>query len=152
MRAAVGWSSSDSTGRSVDPRNPAFRRPGSFPSSAERCRALAAAVAHLRCPSCASPVYLGGSNLVCNRGHIFDIARHGYANLTWLRLAAGEEDQLARLASFRSAHPEVVIGDLGFGKVWQARTPEDEADGESVITRYTLRELLDQLAVLFPGS
>jgi hypothetical protein len=70
---------------------------------------------------------------------------------SWLRLAAGEEDQLARLASFRSAHPEVVIGDIGFGKVWQARIPEDEADGESIITRYTLRELLDQLAVFFPG-
>jgi DNA invertase Pin-like site-specific DNA recombinase len=45
----------------------------------------------------------------------------------------------------------VVIGDLGFGKVWQARIPEDEDDGESVVTRYTLRELLDQLAVIFPG-
>jgi hypothetical protein len=66
-------------------------------------------------------------------------------------MAPGDEDQLARLASFRAAHPEVVIGDLGFGKVWQARIPEDEDDGESVVTRYTLRELLDQLAVIFPG-
>jgi len=52
------------------------------------------------------------------------------------------------VASFRTAHPEVIIGDLGFGKVWQARIPEGEAYGESVITRYTLRELL---AVLCPG-
>lgn len=68
----------------------------------------------------------------------------------WARVAPGEEDQLARLVAFRAAHPEVVIGDLGFGKVWQARIPEEE-DGESVVTRYTLRELLDQLAVIFPG-
>jgi hypothetical protein len=66
-------------------------------------------------------------------------------------VAAAEEDQLARLTSFRAAHPEVVIGDLGFGKVWQARIPEHEEDGESVVTRYTLRELLDQLTVIFPG-
>lgn len=80
MRAAVGWSSSDPTGRSVDPRNPACRRPGSFPSPAERRRALAAAVTYLRCPVCAGPVYLGGSHLACGRGHSFDIARHGYAS------------------------------------------------------------------------
>jgi len=47
MRAAVGWLSSDPTGRSVDPRTPAFRRPGGFPSPAERRRALAAAVRSL---------------------------------------------------------------------------------------------------------
>ena len=69
----------------------------------------------------------------------------------WTRVAAGEEDQLPRLASFRTAHPEVIIGDLGFGQVWQARIPEDETDGESVVTRYTLRELLDQLAAIFTG-
>jgi hypothetical protein len=69
----------------------------------------------------------------------------------WARVAAGDEDQLARLTSFRTAHPEVVIGDLGFGKVWQARIPEDDEDGESVVTRYTLRELLGKLDEIFPG-
>lgn len=64
---------------------------------------------------------------------------------------AGDEDQLARLTSFRAAHPEVVIGDLGFGKVWQARIPADDEDGESVVTRYTLRELLGKLDEIFPG-
>jgi hypothetical protein len=68
----------------------------------------------------------------------------------WARVAAGDEDQLARLTSFRAAHPEVVIGDLGFGQVWQARIPQDEDDGEQVVTRYTLRELLDGLGVIFP--
>ena len=56
--------------------------------------------------------------------------------------ALGEPDQLLRLARFRAAHPEVIIGDGGFGTV-QARLPEP--DGETVITRYTLRELLDRL-------
>jgi hypothetical protein len=69
----------------------------------------------------------------------------------WARMAPGEEDHLARLAGFRSAHPEVLIGDLGFGKVWQARIPEDEDDGERVVTRYTLRELLDKLDEMLGG-
>jgi hypothetical protein len=56
--------------------------------------------------------------------------------------ALGEPDQLLRLARFRAAHPEVIIGDGGFGTV-QARIPE--LDGETVITRYALRELLDRL-------
>lgn len=54
----------------------------------------------------------------------------------------GEPDQLLRLAGFRAAHPEVIIGDGGFGTL-QARIREP--DGETVITRYTLRELLDRL-------
>jgi len=37
--------------------------------------------------------------------------------------ALGEPDQLLRLARFRAAHPEVIIGDGGFGTV-QARIPE----------------------------
>ncbi len=36
----------------------------------------------------------------------------------------------------------MIIGDFGFG-VWQARIPEP--DGEQIISRYTLRELLDKL-------
>jgi hypothetical protein len=56
--------------------------------------------------------------------------------------ALGEPDQLLRLARFRAAHPEVIIGDGGFS-TFQARIPEP--DGETVITRYTLRELLDKI-------
>jgi hypothetical protein len=44
--------------------------------------------------------------------------------------------------AFRAAHPEVIIGDGGFG-VWQARIPEP--DGERIISRYALCELLDKL-------
>ena len=59
-----------------------------------------------------------------------------------LRLAREEPGQVLRLQAFRAAHPEVIIGDGGFG-VWQARIPEP--NGEQVISRYTLRELLDRL-------
>ena len=55
---------------------------------------------------------------------------------------AAEPGELFRLAAFRAAHPDVVIGDGGFG-TWQARIPGP--DGETVTTRYTLRELLDRL-------
>ena len=51
-------------------------------------------------------------------------------------------DELGRLRQFRAGHPDVLVGDGGFG-TWQALIPEP--DGETVITRYTLRELLDKL-------
>ncbi|HEY2268286.1 MAG TPA: hypothetical protein VGI96_37115 [Streptosporangiaceae bacterium] len=59
-----------------------------------------------------------------------------------LRLAREEPDQVRRLQEFRARHPEVILGDGGFG-VWQARIPEP--DGERIISRYILRELLDKL-------
>ena len=64
-----------------------------------------------------------------------------------LRPVPDELDQLVRLARFRAAHPGAIIGDGGFGTV-QARIPE--LNGETVITRYTLRELLDKLDELRP--
>ena len=68
----------------------------------------------------------------------------GYAGMSWraLRLAREEPGQVLRLQAFRAAHPEVIIGDFGFG-VWQARIPMPQ--GEHVISRYTLRELLNKL-------
>ena len=74
----------------------------------------------------------------------------GFAGMSWraLRLAREEPDQVPRLQAFRAAHPEVIIGDGGSG-VWQARIPEP--DGETVITRYTLSELLDRLDELTTG-
>ena len=59
-----------------------------------------------------------------------------------LRPGRDELDQVVRLARFKAAHPDVIVGDGGFGTM-QARIPEP--DGETVITRYTLRELLDKL-------
>jgi hypothetical protein len=68
---------------------------------------------------------------------------------TALRLLREEPDQVLRLQAFRAAHPEVIIGDFGFG-VWQARIPEP--DGEQIVSRYTLRELLDRLGELTGGT
>jgi hypothetical protein len=63
----------------------------------------------------------------------------------WLRLAAAEPGQIFRLTAFRAAHPDVSIRSGEFG-TWQALIPE--ANGETVITRYLLRELLDKLDAL----
>ena len=70
------------------------------------------------------------------------LVRHGLPGIL------GEPDQLLRLARFRAAHSEVIIGDGGFGTL-QARIPKP--DGEIVTTRYTLRELLDKLDELTAG-
>lgn len=66
-----------------------------------------------------------------------------------LRLAPDEPDQVPRLQAFRAAYPEVVIGEGGFSREWQARFPAPN-DGEEIITRYTLRELLDRLGEIYP--
>jgi hypothetical protein len=54
----------------------------------------------------------------------------------------GEPDQLVRLTAFRAAHADVRIYPV-HRDVWQADI--SEPDGQTVITRYTLRELLDRL-------
>jgi 23S rRNA (guanine745-N1)-methyltransferase len=64
-----------------------------------RHRALAAAAAYLRCPVCAGPLHLGGGRLVCGRDHSFDIARHGYVNLTAGRAGPGTADTSAMVAA-----------------------------------------------------
>jgi hypothetical protein len=64
-----------------------------------------------------------------------------------LRLRPAELDQVIRLARFRAAHPDVIVGDGGFGTM-QARILEP--NGETVITRYILKELLDKLEELLP--
>ncbi len=51
--------------------------------------------------------------------------------------------ELERLGQIRAEHPDVLVGGGGFG-TWQAIIPEE--NGETVITRYTLRELLDKLS------
>lgn len=61
-----------------------------------------------------------------------------------------DPDQAVRLAEFREQHPGVMIGSLRRGGIWQARIPEPA--GETVITRYTLAELLDRLGELTEGA
>ena len=66
-----------------------------------------------------------------------------------LRTVPDEPDQVPRLDRFRAAHLDVRIaaGETGW---WQGRIPEP--DGEMVITRYTLCDLLDKLDQLLPPA
>ena len=65
-----------------------------------------------------------------------------------LQLVPDEPVQVLRLIRFRQDHPAVVI-EAGNG--WrQARIPEP--NGEIVITRFTLRALLDKLDELLSAN
>jgi 23S rRNA (guanine745-N1)-methyltransferase len=84
----------------MDPRDLACQQHGGGISSpAERRRALAAAAVYLRCPVCAGLLSLGRSQLACGRHHGFDIARHGYVNLTTGRPGPGTADTSAMVAA-----------------------------------------------------
>ena len=66
-------------------------------------------------------------------------------------MTSPDHDQVPRLLSFRETHPDVTIA-FG-GPFWQAIIPEPH--GETVITRYELKALLDKLDELLsehPGS
>jgi hypothetical protein len=63
-----------------------------------------------------------------------------------LDAAGGESDQVPRLLEFRRQHPDVRV-EFG-GPFWQAIIPEPR--GETVITRYELKALLDKLDELLP--
>jgi hypothetical protein len=64
-----------------------------------------------------------------------------------LRRAAEEPDQIMRLHRFHLKHPDVLVQPGQFA-TWEARITE--ADGETTIVRYTLRELLDRLGEILP--
>jgi hypothetical protein len=57
----------------------------------------------------------------------------------------GEPDQVVRLHAFRQSYPDVTIGMIS-RRAWQACIPEP-GDGETVITRRELKDLLDHLAI-----
>ena len=65
----------------------------------------------------------------------------------WLVPAPADRDHLGRLAAFRAAHPEVIIGPGGFG-TWQALI--SAGSKEIVKTGDTLSDLLDKLDGIFP--
>ena len=67
-----------------------------------------------------------------------------------LRAVPAEDyDEVVRLAAFRRAHPEVVV-DGGGRERWRARMPHP--GGEVVVSRYELRDLLDELGRLLGAS
>lgn len=60
--------------------------------------ALAAALEYLVCPHCADP--LAGPPVRCDRGHTFDVARHGYLTLlSGTHRPAGDGDTAAMVAA-----------------------------------------------------
>jgi hypothetical protein len=59
-----------------------------------------------------------------------------------------EAAQAPRLAWFRKAHSEVTV--LPIGGRWQAIKPE--ANGETVVTRDKLGDVLDRLSELYGGQ
>jgi hypothetical protein len=61
--------------------------------------------------------------------------------LARLALVPDEPDQVLRLHRFQEEHSYVIFG--GGDGFRQARIPEE--NGETIITRYSLRELLDKL-------
>ena len=67
----------------------------------------------------------------------------------WQAPHVADRDQLGRLAAFRAAHPEVVIGDDEFG-TWIAVIINGNV--ETVKNGHTLRELLDKLDAIFPSG
>jgi 23S rRNA (guanine745-N1)-methyltransferase len=91
----------------VDPRDQACLDDTLSP--AVRFRALAAVAAYLRCPVCAGELRPSGARLTCGRlvcrrlacgrNHSFDIARHGYVNLTAGRAGPGTGDTAAMVAA-----------------------------------------------------
>ena len=66
---------------------------------------------------------------------------------TFRVLRGGDREQLPRLRLFRAVYPQLVIEMIGDRGAWQARMPEEE-DGETVLTRWHLVDLLDRLAEL----
>ncbi len=60
---------------------------------------LAAVLAAMRCPACASALARCGQQLRCERGHCFDIARQGYVNLAVGGRPAAYGDAAAMIAA-----------------------------------------------------
>lgn len=94
------------------------------------------ALPYLRCPVCADPLGRGGERaLRCPRGHSFDIAKQGYANLTRGRmphqgdsvamiearaafLAAGHYDAIRDALTDAAPPVDGLVVDAGAGTGW----------------------------------
>ncbi|GLZ14567.1 rRNA (guanine-N1)-methyltransferase [Actinomadura sp. NBRC 104425] len=93
---------------------------------------LADVVERLACPVCAEPLLLAEKALRCARGHAFDIARQGYANLLpgnarpgtadTAEMVSAREDFLVtgRFAPMADVLSEIVTAEPGIGCVLDA--------------------------------
>jgi 23S rRNA (guanine745-N1)-methyltransferase len=68
----------------------------------ERRQALAAVAAYVRCPVCAGSVRVGDDQVVCDRGHSFNIARQGYVSLVSGKGGPGTGDSAAMVLARES--------------------------------------------------
>ena len=68
----------------------------------ERRQALAAVAAYVRCPVCAGSVQVGDDQVVCDRGHSFNIARQGYVSLVSGKGGPGTGDSAAMVLARES--------------------------------------------------
>lgn len=115
----------------------------------ERRQALAAVAAYVRCPVCADSVRVGDDQVVCDRGHSFDIARQGYVNLVSGRGGPGTGDSaamvLAREAFLGGGHYQPVADAL------RALAARSDRGGPGLVldlaggTGYYLARVLDAL-------
>ena len=119
--------------------------------AAAQRQTLEAVAPSLRCPVCAGPVRVAGSQVSCCRGHSFDIARQGYVTLAGGQagpgtgdsaamvmareafLAAGHyqplADALAELAALPEAGPGGIAVDLAGGTGYYLAAVLSQADG-----------------------
>jgi 23S rRNA (guanine745-N1)-methyltransferase len=115
----------------------------------ERRQALAAVAAYVRCPVCAGSVRVGDDQVVCDRGHSFNIARQGYVSLVSGRGGPGTGDSaamvLAREAFLGGGHYQPVADALS------ALAARSDRGGPGLVldlaggTGYYLARVLDAL-------
>ena len=122
--------------------------------AAAQRQTLEAVAPSLRCPVCAGPVRVAGSQVSCCRGHSFDIARQGYVTLAGGQAGPGTGDsaamvmareaflaaghyqpladalaELAELAAFPEAGPGGLAVDLAGGTGYYLAAVLSQADG-----------------------
>ncbi|HEY7275173.1 MAG TPA: methyltransferase domain-containing protein [Trebonia sp.] len=115
----------------------------------ERRQALAAVAAYVRCPVCAGSVRVGDDQVVCDRGHSFNIARQGYVSLVSGRGGPGTGDSaamvLAREAFLGGGHYQPIADALS------ALAARSDRGGPGLVldlaggTGYYLARVLDAL-------
>ncbi len=73
---------------------------------------FAALPSMLRCPDCNATLELSGRSLICPKGHSFDLAREGYANLSRSRRTGDSKEMLHARRRFLEAGHYEPLSDL----------------------------------------
>jgi 23S rRNA (guanine745-N1)-methyltransferase len=119
-------------------------------SSVAQRQTLEAVTASLRCPVCAGPVRVEGSQVGCDRGHRFDIARQGYVTLAGGQAGPGPGDSaamvMAREAFLAAGHYEPVADAVAALAADRGGGPRGLVVDLAGGTGYYLARVLDQAA------